>query len=103
MGVLLHLWRYNIDFFRKNASVQWRYNMAVPLYYYLIGRKLFGEEMKYPLFRLGHFPEWMLRRKLYLDFSGRQDPKFRVPEHVRIPEERLRPLIPELATIQSGA
>ncbi len=77
--------------------------MAVPFYYYLMGRKLFGEEMKYPLFRLGHFPEWMLRRKLYLDFSGRQDPKFRVPEHVRIPEERLRPLIPELAAIQSGA
>jgi radical SAM superfamily enzyme YgiQ (UPF0313 family) len=96
-------WRYNIDFFRKNASVQWRYNMAVPFYYYLMGRKLFGEEMKYPLFRLGHFPEWMLRRKLYLDFSGRQDPKFRVPEHVHIPEERLRPPIPELATIQSGA
>lgn len=92
-------WRYNIDFFRKNASVQWRYNLAVPVYYYLLGRKLFGEEMKYPLFRLGHFPEWFLRRKLYLDFSGGQQPKYRVPERVHIPEERQRPELPELADV----
>jgi len=45
----------------------------------------------------------MLRRKLYLDFSGHQESKFLVPEHVHIPEERLRPPIPELATIQPSA
>lgn len=56
--------------------------------------------MKYPLFRLGHFPERFLRRKLYLDFSNGDQPRFRVPDHVHIPEDRLRPAIPELATIQ---
>ncbi len=90
-------WRYNLDFFHRNTWLHSRFNMAIPLYYYLLGRRLFGQEMKYPLFRLGHFPEWFLRRRLYLDFSGRQQPKYRVPERVPIPEERLRPSIPELA------
>jgi radical SAM superfamily enzyme YgiQ (UPF0313 family) len=90
-------WRYNLDFFRKSS--QWRFSLAIPLYYYLIGRKNFGTEMKYPLYRLAHFPERMLSRKLYLDLSGRQTPKYRVPEHVPIPEERMRPPIPELAQI----
>jgi radical SAM superfamily enzyme YgiQ (UPF0313 family) len=89
-------WRYNIDFYRNTPSVQWKFNLGIPLYYYLMGRRLFGEGMKYPLFRLGHFPEWFLRRKLYLDFSGRQRPRYRVPEHVEIPEHGMRPLIPEV-------
>jgi hypothetical protein len=62
----------------------------------MLGRRLFGKAMKYPLFRLGHFPEWFLRRKLYLDLSGSREPRFRVPEHVEVPEHRLRPAIPEL-------
>ncbi len=89
-------WRYNIDFFRNTRSVQWKFNLGIPFYYYMMGRKLFGPAMKYPLFRLGHFPEWYLRRKLYLDFSGRMEPRFRTPEHVPIPEHRLRPLLPVL-------
>lgn len=89
-------WRYNIDFYRNTPSVQWKFNLGVPFYYYLMGRRLFGEGMKYPLFRLGHFPEWFLRRKLYLDFSGRQKPRYRAPEHVEIPEHGMRPLIPEV-------
>jgi len=86
-------WRYNLDFWR-GGSVHWRFNMGIPIYYYMLGRKLFGSDIKYPLFRLAHFPEWMLRRKLYLDFTGRQEPRFRVPGHVPIPEHRRRPELP---------
>lgn len=61
-------------------------NMA-HIYCSLLGRKLFGPQMKYPLYRLGRYPEWFLRGKLYLDFSDGQPPRSRVPEHVPIPEE----------------
>ncbi len=93
-------WRYNLDFFRNTPSVQWKFNLGVPIYYYLLGRRLFGRAMKYPLLRLGHFPEWYLRHKLYLDFSGRSTPRYRAPEKVAVPEHRLRPLLPELEMTQ---
>ena len=89
-------WRYNIDFYRNTPSVQWKFNLGIPVYYYLMGRRLFGEGMKYPLFRLAHFPERFLRRKLYLDFSGSQKPRYRVPDRVEIPDHSLRPLLPEI-------
>ncbi|HTP35168.1 MAG TPA: radical SAM protein [Candidatus Acidoferrales bacterium] len=89
-------WRYNLDFFRKSARVQWKYNLGIPFYYYLLGRRLFGDVMKYPLLRLGHFPERWLRRRLYLDFSGRAAPRYRVPHHVHIPEHGGRPELPIL-------
>lgn len=79
-------WRYNMDFFRRSKSVQWRYNIGVPLYYYLLGRRLFGEVIRYPLLRLGHFPERILRRRLYLDFNAA--PKLRVPASVEVPRDR---------------
>ncbi len=84
-------WRYNLDFFRHNASVQWRFMAGIPLYYYLLGRRLFGQAMKYPLFRLGHFPEWLLRRKLYLDFSGGREPRYRTPELLVAPARSAGP------------
>jgi radical SAM superfamily enzyme YgiQ (UPF0313 family) len=89
-------WRYNLDFFRHTRNVQWRYNAGVPIYYYLLGRRLFGHGIKYPLLRLGHFPERWLRRKLYLDFSNGTRAKLVTPEEVAIPEEHARPLIPIL-------
>jgi len=89
-------WRYNIDFFRREKSVQWKFNAGIPLYYYGLGRKLFGPPMKYPLYRLAHFPEWYLRRHLYLDYSGRMEPRYSVPDCVPIPEERVRPEMPVL-------
>ncbi len=64
-------WRYNLDFWRKQASVQWKFNLGIPLYYYLLGRRLFGPGIKYPLFQVGHLPERFLRRRLYLDFTGK--------------------------------
>jgi len=93
-------WRYNLDFFRRDPLVHWKFNLGIPIYYYLMGRRLFGREMKYPLYRLGHFPEWFLRRRLYLDLSNGRRPKFHAPEHVAIPPERMRPTIPELGEIQ---
>jgi hypothetical protein len=78
-------WRYNLDFFRDTRSVQWRWNTAVPLYYYLLGRRLFGPSIKYPLFRLAHFPERFLRRRLYLDLDAQ--PQIRRRETVEIPPE----------------
>lgn len=86
-------WRYNLDFYRNTPSVQWRFNMGIPIYYYLLGRRLFGKAMKYPLLRLGHFPERFLRRKLYIDFAS--EPRYRVPDIVEVPEHRLRPALPE--------
>jgi radical SAM superfamily enzyme YgiQ (UPF0313 family) len=80
-------WRYNLDFFRREKSVQWKYNLGIPIYYYLIGRKLFGGAMKWPLFRLAHFPEWILRKRLYLDFSNGCRPRYSVPEFVEVPQE----------------
>jgi radical SAM superfamily enzyme YgiQ (UPF0313 family) len=91
-------WRYNLDFFRGTRAIKWRFNLGIPLYYYLLGRRLFGRAMKYPLFRLGHWPEWYLRRKLYLDFSGRRKPRYRVPERVEVPARPLRPTLPVLET-----
>jgi hypothetical protein len=89
-------WRYNLDFYRNTPSVLLKFNLGIPIYYYLMGRKLFGDAIKYPVFRLAHFPEWFLRRKLYLDFSNGHRPKYRVPEHVEIPDHSFRPMIPEL-------
>ncbi len=89
-------WRYNLDFFRKSPWVQWRFNLGVPAYYYLLGRRLVGGAMKYPLLRLGHFPERWMRRRLYLDFSGRAAPGYRVPHSVPIPDRMYRPELPIL-------
>lgn len=80
-------WRYNVDFFR-GAHTQWKLNLAIPLYYYLAGRRLFGSAIKYPMLRLAHFPERFLRRRLYLDFSGDARPRYSVPDHVPIPQHR---------------
>jgi len=93
-------WRYNLDFFRREKSIQWKYNLGIPLYYYSIGRKLYGPPMKYPLFRLGHFPERFLRRKLYLDFSNGNRPRYTTPDFVEAPEAQKRPELPELVNIR---
>jgi len=87
-------WRYNMDFFHRSKRAHLVYNFGIPLYYYLLGRKLFGQAMKYPLLRLGHFPEWILKRRLYLDFTGKQQSRFQIPDHVPIPEHTIRPVLP---------
>lgn len=86
-------WRYNLDFFHNDRRTHWSYNVGIPLYYYLMGRRLFGDGIKYPLFRLGHVPERFLRRRLYLELN--REARLRAPRHVPIPEQRLRVLMPE--------
>ncbi len=94
-------WRYNLDFFRRSPKMQWLFSMGVPFYYYFLGRRLFGPAMKYPLMRFGHFPEWLLRSKLYLDFSNGHNTRYRVPEQVPIPEAPFRPELPEAEKLVS--
>jgi len=88
-------WRYNIDFYRSDPSFKRRFNFGVPLYYYLMGRRMFGSAMKYPALRLAHFPERFLSRRLYLNLD--ETPKYRTPEKVDIPLKNMRPVIPVLA------
>jgi len=87
-------WRYNIDFYRNDASFQRRFNLGIPIYYYMMGRRLFGKQMKYPLMRLAHFPEKMLQKHLYLNLD--EPCKLKVPDSVEIPQAAMRPAIPEL-------
>ncbi|HVE59808.1 MAG TPA: radical SAM protein [Pyrinomonadaceae bacterium] len=87
-------WRYNIDFYRKDPAFQRRFNFGVPIYYYMMGRRLFGKQMKYPMLRLAHFPEKILKRRLYLDL--REKSPMQVPDFVEIPQPKARPAIPEL-------
>jgi radical SAM superfamily enzyme YgiQ (UPF0313 family) len=82
-------WRYNLDFFRNTPAIQWKFNLGVPLYYYLLGRRLFGTTMKYPMLRLAHFPERYLRRKLYLDFSQPARAGRRAPDRIEIPDHSM--------------
>ncbi|HRR56720.1 MAG TPA: radical SAM protein [Acidobacteriota bacterium] len=79
-------WRYNMDFFRNSLSERWKFGLGVPIYYSLIGRRLFGKAMKYPLLRLAHVPERWMRGKLYLDFSDPHRPRLRPPDALRPPE-----------------
>lgn len=88
-------WRYNIDFYRNDPTFQRRFNLGLPIYYYSIGRRLFGKNMKYPLLRLAHIPERFLQSHLYLDL--REESPYKVPERVEIPQTHMRPAIPVLA------
>jgi radical SAM superfamily enzyme YgiQ (UPF0313 family) len=87
-------WRYNIDFYRNDPTFQRRFNLGLPIYYYSIGRRLFGKNMKYPLLRLAHVPERFLQKRLYLDL--RTDSPHKTPERVEIPKASMRPAIPIL-------
>jgi hypothetical protein len=42
----------------------------VPIYYSKLGKKLFGEVIKYPIARFAGVPDRFLRKHLYLDFTG---------------------------------
>lgn len=87
-------WRYNLDFYRNDPSFQRKFNLGVPVYYYTMGRRLFGKAMKYPLMRLAHFPERFLQRRLYLDLRTKSP--LVAPPSVEIPKAAQRPAIPVL-------
>lgn len=62
-------WKYNLEFY-GSAHSRYKWSFGVPLYYQMLGKKLFGNGIKYPLYRFAGVPERLLRKKLYLDFSG---------------------------------
>jgi len=95
-------WRHNVDFFPRGESMRWKFNLGIPLYYYSVGRRLFGPSMKYPLLRLAHFPERFLRKKLYLDYSNGSRPRFTLPDTVEVPEAHRQLGIPGEALISPG-
>lgn len=51
------------------ARSRWQWQLGVPIYYQMMGKKLFGKGIKYPLARFAGVPESYLKRKLYLDLS----------------------------------
>ncbi len=63
-------WKYNLEFYRGGTFERYKYSMGVPLYYRMLGRKLFGDGIKYPLYRFAGFPERLYKKHLYLNFSG---------------------------------
>jgi hypothetical protein len=75
-------WRYNLDFFHHNRSWLMFY-LGTPIYYYLLGRKLFGHRIKYPLWRMAHVPEPLLRHHLYLNLDAPAT-KFKVPAEIPV-------------------
>jgi hypothetical protein len=72
-----------------------RFNLGIP-WYYPMSRRLFGPGIKYPLLRLGHLPERLLRRRLYLDSSNGAKARYIVPDSVPIPDHTYRPELPVL-------
>lgn len=62
-------WKYNLEFY-GGAHSRWKWSAGVPIYYQMMGRKLFGKGIKKPLWRFAGVPERFLKKHLYLDFSG---------------------------------
>ena len=62
-------WKYNREFY-GSAHSHYKWSLGVPLYYKMLGKKLFGDGIKYPLWRFAGWPERFMRKHLYLDFSG---------------------------------
>ncbi len=88
-------WRYNLDFYGGSRG-KWQWQMGVPLYYQLMGKKLFGTGIKYPLQRFAGRSESRLRKKLYLDLSD-----YRRRKEVMAPLEK--DIVPAFETVKGLA
>jgi radical SAM superfamily enzyme YgiQ (UPF0313 family) len=62
-------WKYNLEFWH-GARHRAKFQLGVPIYYQLLGKKFFGRGIKYPLYRFAGLPDRFMRRRLYLDFTG---------------------------------
>jgi radical SAM superfamily enzyme YgiQ (UPF0313 family) len=62
-------WKYNLEFYRTGWE-RYRFSLGVPLYYALLGRRLFGRAMRAPLWRFAGVPDAWINGRLYLNFSG---------------------------------
>jgi radical SAM superfamily enzyme YgiQ (UPF0313 family) len=65
-------WKYNLEFWNGGDRVNAKFSLGVPIYYQKLGKRLFGEQIKYPLARFAGVPDRFLRKRLYLDFTGRK-------------------------------
>jgi radical SAM superfamily enzyme YgiQ (UPF0313 family) len=65
-------WKYNLEFWYGGQKAATKFSLGVPLYYKMIGKKLFGRGIKYPLWRFAGVPDRFMRKHLYLDFTGRR-------------------------------
>jgi radical SAM superfamily enzyme YgiQ (UPF0313 family) len=64
-------WKYNVEFWKGNRkSLNAKFSLGAPIYYGKLGKRLFGNVIKYPLARFAGAPERLLRKHLYLDFTG---------------------------------
>lgn len=63
-------WKYNLAFWRGGSRSSLKFSAGVPIYYSLLGKKLFGQGIKYPLLRFAGVPDRLMRKRLYLDFTG---------------------------------
>src|SRR5262245_27497012 len=63
-------WKYNLDFWRSGSKASLKFALGVPLYYSLLGKRLFGHGIKYPLWRFAGVPDRLMSNRLYLDFTG---------------------------------
>jgi hypothetical protein len=63
-------WKYNMEFWRGGSRSSLKFSMGVPIYYSMLGKKLFGHGIKYPLLRFAGMPDRLMRKRLYLDFTG---------------------------------
>ena len=69
-------WKYNLEFWYRGSRSSLKFSAGVPLYYGLLGKKLFGQGIKYPLLRFAGVPDRLMRKRLYLDFTGhKRNPK----------------------------
>jgi len=69
-------WKYNMEFWRGGSGSSLKFSAGAPIYYSLLGKKLFGNGIKYPLLRFAGVPDRLLRNHLYLDFTGyKRNPK----------------------------
>ncbi len=65
-------WKYNLEFWNGGDRVNAKFSLGVPIYYQKLGKRLFGNGIKYPLARFAGVPDRFLRKHLYLDFTGRK-------------------------------
>lgn len=62
-------WKYNREFY-GGSQQNYKWSLGVPLYYKMLGKRLFGNGIKYPLWRFAGWPDRFMRKHLYLDFTG---------------------------------
>src|SRR6266403_253833 len=55
-------WRYNLEFWKGGGRVNAKFSLGAPIYYNMMGKKLFGRGSKYPLARFVGVPDRLIRK-----------------------------------------